>query len=96
MHIAGRAARSSWLTYLVIGLGFILGASIALVVKMGREEDDLNEERLFDEKQHIDFDSNLPPPGDLGMIPLDELPPIPLDNAIPQEQENITGGENNE
>ena len=92
----GEAPAASWLTYLVIGLGFILGASIALVVKMGREEDDLNEEQLFDEKQHIDFASNLPPPGDLGMIPLAELPPIPLDNAIVQEQQNITRGENNE
>ena len=94
--IMGEAPAASWLTYIVIGLGFILGASIALVVKMGREEDDLNEEQLFDEKQHIDFTSNLPPPGDLGMIPLAELPPIPLDNATVQEQENITGGETNE
>ncbi len=94
--IMGEDPAASWLTYLVIGLGFIFGASIALVVKMGREDDDINEEQLFDEKQHIDFASNLPPPGDLGMIPLAELPPIPLDNAIVQEQQNITGGENNE
>ena len=94
--IMGEDPAASWLTYLVIGLGFILGASIALVVKMGREEDDLNEERLFDEKQHIDFNSNLPPPGDLGMIPLAELPPIPLDNAVVEQQDDITGGENND
>jgi hypothetical protein len=92
----GEDPAASWLTYLVIGLGFILGASIALVVKMGREEEDLNEEQLFDEKQHIDFTSNLAEPGGLGMIPLDELPPIPLDNTIVQQQDNITGGENNE
>jgi hypothetical protein len=94
--IMGEDPAASWLTYLVIGLGFILGASIALVVKMGREEEELNEEQLFDEKQHIDFTSNLAQPGGLGMIPLAELPPIPLDNAIVQQQDNTTGGENNE
>jgi len=30
------------------------------------------------------------------MIPLAELPPIPLENATVEEQEKITGGENNE
>ena len=48
--------------YLIIGLGFILGASLALVVKMGREEDDLNkQEKMFNEKEHVDFSANLPP-----------------------------------
>ena len=94
--IMGEDPAASWLTYLVIGLGFILGASIALVVKMGREEEDLNEEQLFDEKQHIDFTSNLAQPGGLGMIPLAELPPIPLENTTVQQQGDITGGENNE
>ena len=49
------------MTYLIIGLGFILGASLALVVKMGREEDDLNkQEQMFNEKEQIDFSANLP------------------------------------
>ena len=57
----GEDPAASWLTYLIIGLGFILGASLALVVKMGREEDDLNkQEQMFNEKEQIDFSANLP------------------------------------
>jgi hypothetical protein len=79
--IMGEDPAASWLTYLIIGLGFILGASIALVVKMGREEDELNvQEQLFDEKQHVDFAANLPTEDNNAMIPLDELPPIPQGN----------------
>ena len=60
--IMGEDPAASWLTYLIIGLGFILGASLALVVKMGREEDDLNkQEKMFNEKEHVDFSANLPP-----------------------------------
>ena len=76
--IMGEDPAASWLTYLIIGLGFILGASIALVVKMGREEDDLStQEQLFDDKEHVDFDANLEQHEPSSMIPLDELPPIP-------------------
>ena len=74
--IMGEDPAASWLTYLIIGLGFILGASIALVVKMGREEDELStQEQLFDEKEHVDFNANLEQQESSAMIPIDELPP---------------------
>ena len=80
----GEDPAASWLTYLIIGLGFILGASIALVVKMGREEDELStQEQLFDEKEHVDFNANLEQQESSAMIPIDELPPIPLTEEIP-------------
>ena len=78
----GEDPAASWLTYLIIGLGFILGASIALVVKMGREDDDLEmTEQMFDEKEHVDFEANLPPSQEDNMIPLDQLPPVPIETT---------------
>ena len=76
--IMGEDPAASWLTYLIIGLGFILGASLALVVKMAREEDELTmTERMFDEKEHVDFAANLANNADEGMTPLSDLPTIP-------------------
>ena len=44
--IMGEDLAASWLTYLIIGLGFTFGAMIALIVKMGRGED-LTEDDLL-------------------------------------------------
>ena len=88
----GEDPAASWLTYLIIGVGFILGASIALVVKMGREEDDLTtQEQLFDEKEHVDFAANLEQQEPNTMIPLNELPPIPGNEM--NQAESGAGGE---
>jgi len=86
--IMGEDPAASWLTYLIIGLGFILGASLALVVKMAREEDDLElTEQMFNEKEAVDFAANLAQNDDGGMTPLSELPPVPSDdNVVHTEQ----------
>ena len=88
----GEDPAASWLPYLIIGLGFILGATLALVVKMARDEDDLtNAERMFDEKEHVDFAANLADSSHEGMTPLSDLPPIPEDNSQDNESD---GGDN--
>ena len=71
----GEDPAASWLTYLIIGLGFIFGAMIALIVKMGREED-LTEDDLFDGKQSIDFESNLDNQSSEETIPISESQPV--------------------
>ena len=73
--IMGEDPAASWLTYLIIGLGFIFGAMIALIVKMGREED-LTEDDLFDGKQSIDFESNLDNQSSEETIPISESQPV--------------------
>ena len=82
----GEDPAASWLTYLVIGLGFIVGALLALIVKIARSDDELTEEEMFDSKQPVDFESlteeNI---SDNGMIPLDQLPPLPL----PENPESV-------
>ena len=65
------------MTYLVIGLGFILGASAALVVKSGRDEHDL-EEALFEEKQSRSLEEMSQAQPQTGMIALEDLPPLPV------------------
>ena len=80
--ILGENPEASWLTYLVIGLGFILGASAALIVKSGRDDHDL-EEALFEEKQSRTLEEmGQPQPG---MIPLENLPPLPMPPPQPTE-----------
>ena len=77
--ILGEDPAASWLTYLVIGFGFIIGALLALLVKMSRDDDVLTEEEMFDSKQPADFETltqeNIATDG---MIPLDQLPPLPI------------------
>jgi hypothetical protein len=75
--ILGENPEASWLTYLVIGLGFILGASAALIVKSGRDEQDL-EDALFEEKQSRSFEEMSQAQPQTGMIPLQNLPPVPI------------------
>jgi hypothetical protein len=89
--ILGEDPAASWLTYLVIGFGFIIGALFALIVKMSREDNELTEEEMFDSKQPADFETltegNLPMEA---MIPLDQLPPVPM------PEQGLLGGEINE
>jgi hypothetical protein len=89
--ILGEDPAASWLTYLVIGFGFIIGALFALIVKMSREDNELTEEEMFDSKQPADFETltegNLPMEA---MIPLDQLPPVPM------PEQGLEGGEINE
>ncbi len=82
--IMGEDPSASWLTYLIIGLGFIFGAFLAMIVKMGRDDDDLNAEELFNQKEHVDFESNLPQVEKSNMIPLEDLPPLPLPPVLEQ------------
>ena len=85
--IMGEDPAASWLTYLIIGLGFILGASLALVVKMSREEDDFElSEQMFNQKEEIDFAANLAQGDEGGMTPLSELPPIPAEASHTQDE----------
>ena len=93
--ILGEDPAASWLTYLVIGLGFIVGALLALIVKIARSDDELTEEEMFDSKQPVDFESlteeNI---SDNGMIPLDQLPPLPLpENPESVNSQVAQGGE---
>ena len=86
----GEDPAASWLTYLIIGLGFIFGAMIALIVKMGREED-LIEDDLFDGKQSIDFESNLHSQSAEEMIPISENQSITgNETLVVNEQANDT------
>ncbi len=90
--IMGEDPAASWLTYLIIGLGFILGASLALVVKMAREEDELAmTERMFNEKEHVDFAANLADDANEGMTPLSDLPTIP--GGASEDSSGQNGGE---
>ena len=81
----GESPEASWLTYLVIGLGFIAGAAAALVVRSGKDDVDL-EEALFEQKQTRSLEEmsqgSLP-----GMIPLQDLPPLPA----PAELTEVNG-----
>ena len=89
--ILGEDPAASWLTYLVIGFGFIIGAVLALLVKMSREDDTLTEEEMFESKQPADFETLTQENISMdGMIPLEQLPPLP----IPQQE--LQGGGINE
>jgi hypothetical protein len=102
--ILGEDPAASWLTYLVIGLGFISGALLALLVKKSRDDDDLTGDEIFETKQHVDFEQlteNTFPVD--GMIPLEQLPPLPelslpmptIDNQPIVASETVEGGEYN-
>ena len=75
--ILGEDPAASWLTYLVIGLGFILGATFALIVRKGRDTEFLQEE-LFESKDMANLDALTLEPLPAAMIPLENLPPLPI------------------
>ena len=74
--IMGEDPAASWLTYLVIGLGFLIGAAGALVVRMSRSRATMMEQLAFDAEMKL-----MAAPG-MGaavpqLIPLEDLPPLP-------------------
>ena len=87
------------MTYLVIGFGFIFGATLALIVRRGRDNE-LLEEQLFESKETADLDAltmdAMPP----AMIPLEDLPPLPIPEGMemppPAQPIPEQGGEVNE
>ena len=97
--ILGEDPAASWLTYLVIGFGFIFGATLALIVRKGKDGDMLQDE-LFESKETADLDAltmdSMPAP----MIPLENLPPLPMPEGMemppPPSPAPEQGGEVNE
>ncbi|MGB2393086.1 MAG: hypothetical protein ACPICH_03115, partial [Poseidonia sp.] len=74
--IMGEDPAASWLTYAVMGAGFLLGALGALVVKGSRRRKDLLEQLIQDKETEL---MNSPGMGEPvpALIPLDQLPPLP-------------------
>ena len=72
----GEDPAASWLTYAVMGAGFILGALGALLVKGSRRRKDLLEQLIQDKETEL---MNSPGIGEQvpALIPLDQLPPLP-------------------
>ena len=79
--ILGEDPAASWLTYLVIGFGFIFGATLALIVRKGRDTEFLQEE-LFDSKDTANLDALTMDSLPVGMIPLEHLPPPPMPTGM--------------
>ena len=79
--ILGEDPAASWLTYLVIGFGFILGASLALIVRMGRDDESL-EDDLFESKESANLDSLTMDAVPASMTPLEDLPPLPMPEGM--------------
>ena len=84
--IMGEDPAASWLTYLIVGLGFIFGAAAALVVRTSKERAILMEQLAFEKELESDQTDFLQAPVEPRLIPIDELPPLPLS----------PGGEGNE
>ena len=103
--IMGEDPAASWMTYLVIGLGFIIGAAAALTVRIGRDK--LEEEEAFFNTKMTDDEVLLIAQSEQntgegldsldGMIPLSELPTLPPlnpDGTLPDLPMPSLGGEN--
>ena len=76
--ILGEDPAASWLTYLVIGFGFILGAKLLPLLSVWVETK-MVEDELFESKDTANLDlltMDMPPPE--AMIPLADLPPLPV------------------
>ena len=72
----GEDPAASWLTYLIIGLGFLIGGAGALIVRMSRSRATIMEQLAFDAEMKL-----MAAPG-IGttvpqLIPLEDLPPLP-------------------
>ena len=100
--IMGEDPAASWMTYLVIGLGFILGAAAALIVRISRdklgEEEALFNAKMTDDEVLLIAQGEQITDEDLdsldGMIPLSELPPLNADGTLPDLAMPSLGGEN--
>ena len=75
LAIMGADPAASWLTYLIVGISFILGASAALIVRTMRSEDEktLTEELLGYDVSTVDSS----PPAESPILPLPDLA-VPL------------------
>jgi hypothetical protein len=98
----GEDPAASWMTYLIIGLGFIIGAAAALTVRISRDNRELGDElfnaNVEDEEISLIAAENeekiaegLESPE--GMIPLSELPPLNPDGTLPELPMPELGGE---
>jgi hypothetical protein len=78
--IMGEDPAASWLTYGVMGTGFLLGAIGALLVKGTKRRSELLEQLMLDKETEL---MNSPGIGEPvpELIPLDQLPPLPLVNG---------------
>ena len=74
--IMGEDPAASWLTYAVMGAGFLLGALGAMLVKGSRRRKDLLEQLLQDKETELMNSPDLSQPVP-ALIPLDQLPPLP-------------------
>ena len=74
--IMGEDPAASWLTYGVMGTGFLLGALGALLVKGSKRRSELLEQLMLDKETEL---MNSPGIGEPvpALIPLDQLPPLP-------------------
>ncbi len=96
--ILGEDPAASWLTYLVIGFGFILGATFALIVRKGRDTEFV-QDVLFESKDTANLDALTMDVLPVAMIPLEDLPPLPIPAGMvlePQQPIQEQGGEANE
>ena len=56
---------------------------------MAREDDELSmTERMFDEKEHVDFAANLAADNNSGMTPLSDLPAVSDGNILSNGGQN--------
>jgi hypothetical protein len=72
----GEDPAASWLTYGVMGAGFLLGALGALLVKGSKRRSELLEQLMLEKETEL---MNSPGIGEPvpQLIPLDQLPPLP-------------------
>ena len=75
--IMGEDPAASWLTYAVIGTGFLLGALAALAVRSSQQRKAYLEKIVASKDLELMMspEASQPVPQ---LIPLDELPPLPL------------------
>ena len=79
----------------MIGLGFIIGATFALLVRKGRDPEFIQEE-LFESKDTANLDALTMDVIPESMIPLENLPPLPIPAGMelaPQQAISEQGGE---
>jgi hypothetical protein len=82
----------------VIGFGFILGATFALIVRKGRDTEFV-QDVLFESKDTANLDALTMDVLPVAMIPLEDLPPLPIPAGMvlePQQPIQEQGGEANE
>jgi hypothetical protein len=83
---------------LVIGFGFILGATFALIVRKGRDTEIIQDE-LFESKDTSNLDALTMEVVPAAMTPLENLPPLPIPAGMelpPIQPAPEQGGETNE